>query len=66
MLGNAKESFGIEFYGSFFKLTLGTIKNVKKCLKMVSNDMKCLSKMYVRMLRTAKESWKKWYANFKE
>ena len=41
MLGNAKESFGIEFYGSSFKLLLGTLKNVKKCLKKLSNDMEC-------------------------
>ena len=39
MLGNAKESFGIEFYGSSFKPLLGTLKNVKKYLKMLSNDM---------------------------
>ena len=41
MLGNVEESFGIEFYGSSFKLTLGTLKNVVKCLKMLSNDMEC-------------------------
>ena len=26
-------------YGSSFKLLLGTPKNLKKCLKMLSNDM---------------------------
>ena len=39
ILGNAKESLGIKFYGSFFKLLLGTLQNVNKCLKVLSNAM---------------------------